>query len=163
MDSYYQKLVDQEIERIRKRTVITVYEGHTITTLKDGVKTSVTVPESAIEAATRENTERNALARKLEQSVAVDPATGRAHDLDFLAQHCRDIYVLPTSPRAIEIAIHVIGDSIGASNYPNEDRERVINILTDLRMHGHFDTCFHNQVCNAIRGARSTQERLALA
>lgn len=154
MNSYYQTLVDQEIQRIHDMTTITAYQGHTVTTLHQGKKTTTVVAESAAEASNRENAARRALSKQLEESIAVDPNTGHARNLDFLAQHCRDIYELPSSPRPLEIALFNISSTISVSSYPAEDLQRIIDILNDFTRHARIDVCMRNEIARVIRGAK---------
>ncbi len=163
MDSYYQNLVDQEIQRMRDRVTITMYEGHTVTTVNKDGRTESYSPESAIEATNREIAERYAISKQLEHCVAINPDTGHAYDLDFLAQFCKNIYEQPSSPRPLESALYVIGETIAPASYPPEDLQRIVDIFADLKQHAHLDIYLYNELGHILRRSAIAHERYATA
>ncbi len=148
MNEYYKNLVDQEIKRFHDMVTLTAYQGHTIATFDGhGCKTVQYSKESALALAERENIERNRTRHLLEHSVQINPDTGHAYDLDFLAKFCKDIYTVPQSAAPLEVALFSIGETVGTTKYPQEDLHLLINILADLRAHYyHLST----SLCNAL-------------
>lgn len=148
MNEYYENLVNQEIKRFHDMVSVTIHEGHTITTVDGhGHKTVRHSKESALEVATRENAERDLTRQYLEHSVRVNPDTGHAYDLDFLAKFCKDIYTVPQSADPLEIAIFSIGETVNSAKYPKEDLRCLIKIFTDLRAHHYY---LSTHLCNAL-------------
>lgn len=157
MNEYYKNLVDQAEQKMRDMVTLVAHEGHTITTVDGhGHKTVRHSKESALEVATRENAERDLTRQYLEHSVRVNPDTGHAYDLDFLAKFCKDIYTVPQSADPLEVAIYSIGETVNSAKYPKEDLRCLIKIFTDLRVHNYYLSVY---LCNKINAILERAQR----
>ena len=150
MDSYYQKLYEQERDRIRSTVKLVAHEGHKITTILNGERTVEYSPVSAEEAAALQNTNDHKLVERLKDSVRINPETGHPTDLDFLAQHCRDIPAVPISYRPLSAALYGISEVAADPGYPRDDRQRIIEALRPLLTYSFMDVCTHGQIDRAL-------------
>lgn len=160
-NSYYQQLVARECEHIRQTVGITVHEGHTITTIRNGERTVVHSPISASEAAAQKVADDHKLTESLKHCVEVNPDTGHAHNLSFLTQHCRDIVEIPCSYQPLASAIFSIGETASATNYPDEDRSKIISAFINLTKHRNMDNCTCNELDRAVHKMRQAKQRYA--
>jgi len=159
MDSYYRQLVEREARHIRETVGITAYEGHTITTIRNGERTVEHSPVSALEMARKEVSDDHQLTKRLEDSVRINPDTGRAADIEFLAHHCDDIPSVPRSYRPFEGALYSISETVSANRYPEEDRQAIIGILEKLSRYQYLDNCMKGELGRAVYKMRQASIR----
>ena len=134
--SYYDyatKLAEHECGHIRKTVTVTSLIG-----------------DLAHEDSQRELNERNAEMARLKATVAINPSTGRATDIDAFVAMCHKIVDLPHSATALICSLSDILEVTKSSDYPQEDRWAIVEAFNYVRQKGHIDSCAGNQLYLAM-------------
>ena len=133
MSYYATKLAEHECGRIRKTVTVTSLIG-----------------DLAHEDSQRELNERNAEMARLKAAVAINPSTSRATDIDAFVAMCHKIVDLPHSATALIYSLSDILEVTKSSDYPQEDRQAIVEAFNYVRQKGHIDSCAGNQLYLAM-------------
>ena len=141
MNSYYQKLVEEECRHIRETVKIKVLTG-----------------AEAVADSDRVNRERQRRKMMFKDAVTVNPETGRATDMPAFIKGAHDIVDIPCSMRPLDDALFEIVELAKVKDYPEEDRQTIIDTFEWLRMNGRLDGCSDNQLYRAAHTLRRASE-----
>lgn len=137
MSNYADKLAERERKHIRETVTVTSLIGR-----------------PAHEDSRRELDERNAEMARLKAAVAINPNTGRATDIDAFVAMCHKIVDLPYSAMALNYSLFDILEVTKNSDYPQEDRQAIVEAFNYVRQKGHIDNCTSNQLYLAMHSLR---------
>lgn len=137
MDNYATKLAEHEYERI----------GET-------VKVTPLIGRPAYADNRRELNERNAEMARFKATVAIDPATGRAADINTFVAMCHNIVDLPHSAMALSYSLFEILEIAKDPGYPKKDRQTIISAFDYVHQKDHIDNSTSNQLYMAAHMLR---------
>ena len=137
MDNYATKLAEHECERI----------GET-------VKVASLIGRPAYADSRRELNKRNAEMARFKATVAIDPATGRAANIDTFVAMCHNIVDLPHSAMALSYSLSEILEIAKNSGYPQEDRQAIVEAFNYVHQKGHVGNSTSNQLYMAAHMLR---------
>ncbi|MBO4854814.1 hypothetical protein J5500_00200 [Candidatus Saccharibacteria bacterium] len=132
MSTYYQTLLERELEHIRKTVKITSLTG-----------------KAAVEDRDRRQAEFYAEVADFKKALAINPTTGRATDIDAFVAMCNDIVDVPRSALPLGTIIFEIVETVKSHDYPKDDRQTIVATFRHVRLHGHVDNCTANQLYKA--------------
>ncbi len=137
MDNYATKLAEHECERI----------GET-------VKVTSLIGCPAYADSRHELNKRNAEMARFKATIAIDPATGRAADIDTFVAMCHNIVDLPHSEIALSNSLFEILEITKKVDYPTKDRQEIIKAFNYVHQKGHVDNSTSNQLYMAAHMLR---------
>ena len=129
MNDYAAKLAEHECEHVKETVQVTSLIG-----------------DPAYADSRRELNKRNAEMARFKATVAIDPATGRAADIDTFVVMCHNIVDLPHGAMALSYSLSEILEIAKNSGYPQEDRQAIVEAFNYVHQKGHVDNSTSNQL-----------------
>lgn len=137
MNDYAAKLAEHECEHIKETVQVTSLIG-----------------DPAYAVSRRELNERNAEMARFKATVAIDPATDRAADIDTFVAICHNIVDLPHSEMALSNSLFEILEIAKKVDYPTKDRQEIISAFDYVHQKGHVNNSTSNQLYMAAHMLR---------